>query len=250
MASLCAGEPLKTSKHFTLYRCPPGCDAERVLEEAERTAAAACRWVGCDESNPPIRILVFTPDAIQGRQWLSQRGTRHACTGSFLVKNRILVLIGRGDDPYFWNVLRHEAAHTAFVPFQESHVMVPFWLAEGTACLFETGVDAQDHPSPNPERLELARYLVKNRWSLNLKPLVRQPLISPADGMAYAKAWAVTAYLYQTGRRPDRYLRGLYSSPADFFALFERTMLGPEGAFRDFEQSVSRFVTEAETNRR
>lgn len=242
LKAFCQGSPQYTSNHVALYRYPPDYHVERILDEADRTVTAIYQWLGIDESPSRVRVLIFSPDEPEGQYWLKRKRHRHNSAGSMFPGENILLVVGDPKNPRFWTVLRHEFAHYALHNMLELNTPIPFWLNEGIASLFETGLDPKGRPLPNRERLQLLQYLSKTRPSLYLKPLIKTFHLGITNGAAYARAWGIVAFLYQNNRCPTAYLKELNHTQEKPLVLFNNHILKTGETLDDFENAMRQWL--------
>ena len=246
LKALCRGTPRQTSSHIALHRCPPDYDIQRILFEGDRTVTAIYQWLGINENPVRVQVLIFSPNEPEGKYWLKREEQRLNCTGSMFPKDNILLVVGSRDNPRFWRVLRHEMTHYALHSTLEPDTPIPFWLNEGTASLFEEGIDPEGHPLPSRERLKLLQYLSQTRPSLYLKPLVKAYHPDFTNGTAYARAWGIVAFLYDTNRCPVMYLQQLNQTKETPLVLFNNYILKTGETLTDFENTMRHWLTNHE----
>lgn len=214
------------------------------MDEIETTVSAVRQWLHLTTPIEPVCILVLDPNQAEGKYWLSRKQPTPSATGFIVHEANMIVLIGRPDDPVFWNIVRHEAAHFVLMNACPDYSNIPFWLDEGIATLFETGLDADGRPLPNPHRLQCLHHLSRTRRSLYIKRLVSVASPRYQTGHAYARAWGIMTYLYQTQRQPVDYLHAL-ASQGTSMGLFEQHILAENETLMDFERAiVSRLIIE------
>ena len=191
-----SAQPLLQSSHFKLFRLPDSYDAAAILQESEQTTSILLGWLNGTNKWPKVTILVYSPDEADGRRLLKKTSTTQVKGRYFFPPQNTLLLVGDPENPRFWTVLRHEVTHAAVI-HSSSHTL-PFWLNEGMATLFEKGIDKQGNPRIVSERLQMAKKLAKRRKGLRLKTVLIKENPDYQDGKAYAKAWSILYFLYQT----------------------------------------------------
>lgn len=178
-----------------LVRNPTAASSMRLVTEAEKTIKAVQSWIPQSSQSPKVRLVIYGPDEPEGSSFLRAIGTKQRAAGFFKTADHTVLLVGDSDDPRFWTVLRHEMAHYALRASAKKEL--PFWLDEGIATYYESGVSSSGVPLENPERLRLASYHSSSRGGLRLSGLLNSHSPKYQDGLAYAQAWAVTRYLYK-----------------------------------------------------
>jgi hypothetical protein len=235
---LAAAPALYSSGFFKIHRLPAGYDPTAIVTRAEAVADTIRKFLGAANRPEPGRILIFSPAEPEGKFLLKANRARHDCFGRMIRAENILVVVGAVDDPRFFTVLRHEAGHYALASMLPSKTVVPFWLDEGLATLFETGIDNQGQPLPNHERLKMLRYLVKTRFSLGLDALIKPSIPSYVNGSAYAKAYGMLAFIYQNQRPLPQALSGLATGDLTSPEWFEKNILLPGETRAVFETAL------------
>ena len=242
LESYCQKPPCHTSAYFTWFQVPCPQQADYLIQQADDVVSAVFQWLECDRPVKPIRLLILSPHEPAAQVWLKKHSIRHEVAGQTIYADNLLVMVGDPNHPRFATVLRHEAAHFAFYGAASVQTM-PFWLSEGVACLYETGVDQNGHPRPNPERLALLRYLARTRSSLGLKNLIKKQH-AQGNGMNYARAWGIVAYLCQTDGSVNKYLHTLRTANEKPLTLFENTFLNSDEGITAFDQAVTDWMTQ------
>lgn len=225
-------KPVLESDTFDIKRLPPGYDGNKILSQAEETAFAIQQWLRLSSSINPHHILVFSAEEEIGKQFLRSSRSKHKATGFYRQETNTLVIVGTQNDPRFWTILRHEAAHATLYGIIDYGEKIPFWLNEGIASIFE-----EDQTNTTNERLQFIEHLLDEGAELNFKKLVEQGYSTPKTGSAYARSWALVACLKTKQRSVRNYLSEPPSSDATAVALFSHTFLLTGETMEEFEIS-------------
>ncbi len=161
-------------------------------------------------------------------------------TGHYRFAERILLVTGRDDDPRFWTVLRHEAAHAVLHDTLPDNLYFPFWLDEGVASWLEQG--AGGRAGKNKERLRLLRYLFGKDEPLDFKNLLNTTTPPKKTGATYAHSWGLVACLVAQNRPLQRYFDGLRKKEDRPKHLFRKYLLRPGETIEHFELSCSKWI--------
>ena len=203
---------------MAVHRVPDQVDAVRLAGEIRQVSEAVQTWLGADEMAPapPLAVLVFGSGTPEGRTLRRTMRSSESHAGLFLPRQRILAIAADSDGPELWRVVRHEAAHAGFrAVWPPEAPPPPFWLDEGVASLFESGVAEDGVPRPNAHRRDMLRYLLRTRGRLHLKSVLTRPRPAIADGAAYARAWGVLHLLHARGDSMHKLLESLGEQGGD-----------------------------------
>jgi hypothetical protein len=230
--------PLLSSERIELCRAPDGYPQQKIIQEADSILQAVGAWLGEEKPCPAVKLLVYSPDEPMGREILRLEKNRQAA-GLFRPDLNSIVLAGDPQDPRFWTVLRHEAAHYSLQRCLRE--TPPFWMDEGVSCLFESGTDENLQPEKSSKREALACHLAKKRGGFNLKNTLSSSRPAYQDGRAYAEAWTVVSYRYQNHRQATAALvhsqTPLAPFPVQYFSD-DPAM----SSFKAFERRLTEFI--------
>lgn len=235
----CKNPPLAGDENLAVFGPESGHDPEEILSESKRILKGAGAWLGLTPGR--FKILVFTPQDEEGRYFLDQSRTRHRATGLYNPGSRLVIAVGARKDPRFWEVLRHETVHALLDTGLPTGTVLPFWITEGTASLFEYGI-CGNRPRTNRERRTFMTYhLATDPEYLDLSRLIRLPPQGPSAGSDYAAAWALAAFFYEHRYPVSSYLR-LASKNGDQDRLFSRCFLNPGQSMEELSKSCTRWL--------
>jgi len=237
----CGRIPYYSTAYVRVQRTPTPDLAVPMADQVDAVVRAVFKWLSYDQPVEPACLLVFSPRRPEGRAWLKYGPGTRDYAGATSEAGRIMVVVADPHSARFWTILRHEAAHFALRAVVGPGRAPPFWLDEGVACLFEPGVDAENRPKPNPERLKLLRYLARTRRMLHLKTVLNRESLSQASAREYARAWGIVAYLYHQQRAVNACLQTLPEA-GQAYRHFEDTILRPDQTLEGFEQAVRRWI--------
>ncbi|WP_041916350.1 DUF1570 domain-containing protein [Desulfocapsa sulfexigens] len=227
---------------FAIHRLPAGYNGSLILLQASRIAVSIREWLDLPPPVIPVKILIFSAKEPLGSRFLEQSRTRHQATGYYDPGKQVLVVVGEVDDPRFWTVLNHEISHAVLYSCMPGNIGLPFWFNEGVATLFEGGVENLQ-PRINNERLEYMRYHIDKKRPLDIQGLI---LLSGSSldnsSSTYARAWAVTAYLYFCGLPVSTYVKDFPKKGASEIVRFEKSFLLPHETLDEFSTSCIQWI--------
>ncbi|GEM_PF-6410710 len=237
--------PLVGNDCFSINHLPAGIDGQMLLDHVTMIWKALHLWLAVPFPDDPVRILVFSPDEPEGKEFLLRSSSRHQTAGYYKHDSRVMVVTGAADDPEFLIVLRHEAAHAALRHAFPQELNIPFWLNEGVASLFEQGVTPELRPVADSERLAYILNMLENNEKLDFPGLLASPLKKIRSARVYARSWGIVSCLYREKRSVKNYLNRLKEQQEDSQELFRQILLEPGESVDDFEMNCSRrFLTE------
>jgi len=233
-------EPVAENDYFVIYHLPDDYNHWNILTEMTNVAKKVRTWLGIDPPASPVRMMIFSTEEPDGQHLLKRNHHRHKVAGLYRHNNRVLLATGQATNPRFLTVLRHEAAHAALhdlQPYQNGN-LIPFWLDEGTAALFESEINIE----ANNERLTLLHYHLAKGRPLDFQSLIDNPTPRTTTGILYARSWGLVACLYFSGRPVKLYLDELFQHPQNQSELFRKILLANDESLEMFETTCRQWL--------
>lgn len=240
--SLQMNVPIVSNEHFSIRQLPTGYDANTILKQATEISLLIRNWLEIPLPLKPIDILIFSPTEASGEYYLNLSQTRHQSTGSYYRDQGFLLVTGAAKSARFYTILKHEAAHAAFLDALPLSTKIPFWLNEGMASFFElvdNGKIKSDHKN---ERLLLLYYLLAKGESFDINGLIENPAPKITDGNLYARSWGLVNCLYNKNRDIKAYLQILSTAENTSPQTFKKHLLQKNESIAAFEISCKRWL--------